>query len=116
MGHITRQRRSILESGRPSLISTNLDSGQFFGKNELVSRYNTLKINISAWQCFINYDPDIRIDIIKAHHAKLKGEIHSLYYESILAHTAEKLSYDILGLISVIDRIKRDGFRLVRGQ
>ena len=116
VGRITRRRRSILESGRPSLTSTNLDRGQVFGEDELIIRFNTLKIKISAWQCFINYDPDIRIDIIKAHHTELKGEIHSLYYESILAHTAERLSYDILGLRSVIDRIKRAGVRLVRDQ
>ena len=116
VGRITRRRRSILESGRPSLNSTNLDSDLVVDENELVNKFKTLKIKISAWQCFINYDPDITIDIIKAHHVELKGEIHSLYHESILAHTSEKLSYDILGLISVIDRIKGAGFRLVRGQ
>ena len=116
VGRITRRRRSILESGRPSLNSTNLDSGQVFDENELVNKFNTLKIKISAWQCFIYYDPDIWIDIIKAHHFELKWEIHSLYRESIFAHTAEKLSYDILELISVIYRIKRAGVRLVRGQ
>ena len=73
VGRITRRRRSILESGRPSLTSTNLDRGQVFGEDELIIRFNTLKIKISAWQCFINYDPDVRIDIIKAHHTELKG-------------------------------------------
>ena len=116
VGRITRRRRSILESGRPSLNGTILDSDLVVDEHELVNKFKTLKIKISAWQCFINYDPYITIDIIKAHHVELKGEIHSLYHESILAHTSEKLSYDILGLISVIDRIKGARFRLVRGQ
>ena len=112
----TRRRRSISESGHPSVNSTILDGDLVLDEHELVNKFKTLKIKISAWQCFINYDIDITIDIIKAHHVELKGEIHSLYHESILAHTSEKLSYDIIGLISVIDRIKGAGFRLVRSQ
>ena len=112
----TLHSNSTIESGRPSLNSTNLDSDLALDENELSNKFKTLKIKISASQCFINYDIDVTIDIIKAHHVKLKGEIHSLHHESILAQTSEKLSYDILGLISVIDRIKGAGFRLVRGQ
>ena len=74
VGRITRRRRSILESGCPSLTSTNLDRGQIFGEDELIIRFNTLKIKISAWQCFINYDPDVRVDIIKTHHTELWGK------------------------------------------
>ena len=73
VGRITRRRRSILESGRPSLNGTNLDSDLVVDENELVNKFKTLKIKISAWQCFINYDPDITIDIIKAHHFEIKG-------------------------------------------
>ena len=116
VGRITRRRRFILESGRPSLNSTTLNSDLVLNKEELVNKFKTLKIKISAWQCLINYDPNITIDIIKTHHIELKGDIHSLHLESILAHTSEKLSYDILGLVSVIDRIKGAGFRLIRGQ
>ena len=115
-GRITRRRRSILESGHSSVNSTILGGDLVLDKHELINKFKTLKIKISAWQCFINYDIDVTIDIIKAHHVELKGEIHSLYHVSILAHTSEKLSYDIIGLISVINRIKGAGFRLVRSQ
>ena len=81
----TRGRRSISKSGQPSVNSTILDSDLVLDEHELVNKFKTLKIKISAWQCFINYDIDITIDIIKAHHVELKGEIYSLYHESILA-------------------------------
>ena len=84
----TRWRRSILESGHSSVNSTILDGDLVLDEHELVNKFKTLKIKISAWQCFINYDCDITIDIIKAHHVELKGEIHSLYHKSILALTS----------------------------
>ena len=111
----TRRRRSISESGHPSVNSTILDGDLVLDEHELVNKFKTLKIKISAWQCFINYELPT-IDNIKANHIQLKGEIHSLYQKSILAHTSEKLSYDIIGLKSVIARIKGAGFRLVRSQ
>ena len=111
----TRRRRSISESGHPSVNSTILDGDLVLDEHELVNKFKTLKIKISAWQCFINYELPT-IDNIKANHIQLKGEIHSLYHESILAHTSEKLSYDIIELILVIAWIKGAGFRLVRSQ
>ena len=72
----TRRRRSISESGHPSVNSTILDGDLVLDEHELVNKFKTLKIKISAWQCFINYDIDITIDIIKAHHVELKGEIN----------------------------------------
>ena len=81
----TLHSNSTIESGRPSLNSTNLDSDLALDENELSNKFKTLKIKISAWQCFINYDIDVTINIIKAHHVELKGEIHLLHHESILA-------------------------------
>ena len=61
----------------------------------------------------IEYDL-ITVDSIKADHNHLKGEIHSLYEESIYAHASDKLSYDVIGLISLIDRVKNAALRLIR--
>ena len=122
----TRRRRSISESGHPRLNSTILDSDLVFDKHDLVntrnnltqrfpansdqehiisSKFETLREKISAWQSIIKYELST-IDSIKADHNQLKGEIHSLYQESIYAHASEKLSYDIIDLISLIDRVK----------
>ena len=46
----------------------------------------------------------------------MKGEIHSLYQEAIYACTSEKLSYDIIALISLIDRVKNAALRLIRNE
>ena len=64
----------------------------------------------------MKHDLSITIDLIKTHHIELNYNIHSLHIESILAHTSEKLSYDIIELVSVFDCIKEAGFRLIRGQ
>ena len=92
-----------------------LDSDLVFDEHDLVNKFKTLKIKISAWQSVINYELPT-IDGIKANHNQLKGEMHSLYQESIYAHASEKLSYDIIGLVSVIARIKGAGLRLIRNQ
>ena len=44
----------------------------------------------------------------------MKGEIHSLYQEALYAHVSDKLSYDVIGLISLIDRVKNITLRLIR--
>ena len=71
----------------------------------ILSKFKTLRDQISEWQYIIEYDL-ITADSIKADHKRLKGEIHSLYQESIYAHASEKLSYDVIGLISLIDWLK----------
>ena len=108
-----RQRRSISESGHSRLNSTILDSDLVFDEHELVNKFETLRIRIFAWQSVIKYDLP-PIDSIKANHNQLTGEIQSLYQESIYAHTSVKLSYDIIGLVSLIARIKSAALRLIR--
>ena len=71
----------------------------------------TVNINHSVSSLLLDYTRAkeydlITVDSIKVHHKRLKGEIHSLYQESIYAHASEKLSYDIIGLISLIDQVK----------
>ena len=94
----TRQRRSISETGHPSVTNAVLDSDLVFDKHDLVNKFKTLKIKISAWQSVINYELPT-IDGIKANHTQLKGEILSLHQKSIDAHASLKLSYDIIELI-----------------
>ena len=77
------------------------------------SKFETIREKISGWQHIIEYDL-LTIDSIKADHNQLKGEIHSLYQESIYAHASEKLSYDIIGLVSIIALVKDAAIRLIR--
>ena len=106
-------RRSISESGHPRLNSTVLDSDLVFDEHELVNKFKTLRIKISAWESIIKYELHT-VDSIKANHNRLKGEIQSLYQESIYAHASVKLSYDIIELVSLIVRIKSAALRLIR--
>ena len=116
VGCTTRRRSFVLESDRSSATSTTLYSDLVPNEDDLIFKFKIIKIKISAWQCFVNHDPSITIDLIKSHHIELNGNIQSLHIEFILAHTSEKLSYDIIELVSVIDLIKKAGFRLILGQ
>ena len=53
---------------------------------------------------------------IKADHNLLKGEIHSLYQEALYAPVSDKLSYDVIGLISLIDRVRNAALRYIRNE
>ena len=44
----TRRRRSISESGHPSINSTNVGSDLVLDELELINKFKTLKIKISA--------------------------------------------------------------------
>ena len=68
-------------------------------------KLETLREKISAWQSITKHELST-IDSIKTDYNQLKGEIYSLYQESIYAHAPEKLSYDIIGLVSFIARVK----------
>ena len=89
--------------------STRLQTRQFPTNSDkehmISSNLKSLKRKISEWQHIIEFDL-ITIDSVTADHNQLKGEIHLLYQESIYAHAPEKLSYDIIGLISLIDCVK----------
>ena len=68
-------------------------------------KLETLREKISAWQSITKHELST-IDSIKTDYNQLKGEIYSFYQESIYAHAPEKLSYDIIGLVSFIARVK----------
>ena len=109
----TRRRRSISDSGHSRLNSTILDSDLVSDKHDLVIKFETLRIKSFAWESIIKYELHT-IDSIKANHNQLLGEIQSLYQESIHAHASVRLSYDIIGLLSLIARIKNAAIRLIR--
>ena len=90
-----------------------LNSDLVFDEHDLVNKFETAWIKISAWQSIIKYELPTN-DSIKANHNQLKGEIQSLYQESIYAYASVKLSYDIIGLVSLIARIKSATLRLIR--
>ena len=58
----------------------------------------------------------ITVDSITTEHNVLKGNTHSLYQEALYACVSDKLSYDIIGLVSLIDRVKRAGHRYIRNE
>ena len=110
--NVTHQSQPIISNDSPGGFiespmwvgtGTRLQTRQFpanIDKEHIISsKLETLREKISGWQHIIKYDL-ITIDSIKADHNQLKGEIHSLYQESIYAHASVKLSYDIIGLIS----------------
>ena len=63
-------------------------------------------MKLSTWQTAIDDEP-ITFDGINTDHSVLKGDIHSLYQEALYARVTDKLSYDIIGLVSLIDQVKR---------
>ena len=76
------------------------------------NKFETLRGKISEWQNIIEFDL-ITVDSIKADHKLLKGEIHFLYQEALYAHVSDKLSYDVIGLISLIDRVRNAALRYI---
>ena len=43
----------------------------------------------------------------------MKGAIHSLYQDALYAQVTDKLSYDIISRIALIDRVKRAATRYI---
>ena len=63
-------------------------------------------IKIANWQRVIDKDP-ITLEGIKNVYDQLKGAIYSLYQDALYARVTDKLSYDIISLIALIDCVKR---------
>ena len=81
----------------------------------ILNKLETLLSKISDWQTSIDYDP-ITFHGIDTDHNVLKGYIHSLYQEALYARVSDKLSYDIIGLVALIDRVKRAAHRYIRNE
>ena len=71
----------------------------------IVSKLENLQLKISDWQKAIDEEP-ITFEGIKTDHNELKGAIHLLYQEALYARVTHRLSYDIIGLVALIDRVK----------
>ena len=95
------RRRSTSESGHPRLNSTIIDNDLVFDEND--------------WQASIEYDL-ITFDSINTEHCVLKGNTHSLNQEALYAPVSEKFSHGIIGLVSLIDRVKRAAHRYIRNE
>ena len=78
----------------------------------IFNKLENLWLKISDWQSSIEYDP-ITFDGINIEHNVLKGNIHSLYQEALYARVTDKLSYDIIGLVALIDRVKCAAHRYI---
>ena len=46
----------------------------------------------------------------------MKGSIHSLYQEALYGSVTDKLSYDVISLIALIDRVKRAAERYIQNE
>ena len=67
------------------------------------TKLKNLHLQISNWQTAIDNEP-ITFNGIDTDHSVLKGDIHSLYQEVLFTRVTDKLSYDIIGLVALIDR------------
>ena len=76
------------------------------------NKFEIIRAKISDWQASIKFDL-ITFDSINTEHSVLKGNTHSLYQEALYTRVSDKLSYDIIGLISLIDRVKRAALRYI---
>ena len=72
----------------------------------IASKFESVPVKIATWQTATDEDP-INFEGIKTVYDELKGAIHSLYQEALYARVTDKLSYDIIRLIALIDRVKR---------
>ena len=81
----------------------------------IFNKLENLWLKISDWQSSIEYDP-ITFDGINTEHDALKGNIHSLYQETLYARVSDKLSYEIIGLVASIDRVKCAAHRYIRNE
>ena len=79
------------------------------------SKLENLQLKTSSWQTAIDDEP-ITFEGIKTHHNVLKGDIHSLYQEALYARVTNKLSYDIIGLVALIDSVKQAADRYLRNE
>ena len=110
---------SFIESPMGVGISTRLQARRLPDNSDrellITNKLDSLKGEISQWQSIIDYKL-ITVDSIKIDHKKFKEDIQSLYQESIYAHVPGKLSYEIIGLISLIDRVKNAAHRFIRNE
>ena len=79
------------------------------------SKLEIICANIANWQRDIDEEP-ITFEGVKFEYVELKGSFHSLYQEALYGRVTDKLSYDIISLISLIDRVKRATNRYIKNE
>ena len=78
-------------------------------------KFESVRAKIATWQRVIDEDP-ITLEGIKDEYDELKGSIHPLYQDALYAWVTDKLSYDIISLIALIDSVKRAANRYIRNE
>ena len=79
----------------------------------ITNKFRILQSKIAKWQYLIEYEP-ITFEGINTDYNVIKGNINSLYQEALYARVTDKLSYDIIGQIALIDRVKHTAQRLIQ--
>ena len=79
----------------------------------ILNKFKVLKTNISKWQQLIEYEP-ITFEGFYTDSNVLKGDIKALYQEALYTRVTDKLSYDIIGEIALIDPVKSAAQRLIQ--
>ena len=79
------------------------------------SKFEIIRAKIATWQRDIDEEP-ITLEGIKTEYDELKGSIHSLYQDALYARVTDKLSYDTISLIALIDHVKQATKRYIRNE
>ena len=79
------------------------------------SKYECIRESIATWQRDIDEEPII-FEGINTQHVSLKGSIYSLYQEALYSCVTDKLSYDIISLTGLNDRVKRATNKYIRNE
>ena len=77
------------------------------------SQYDIIRENIAAWQRDIDEEP-ISIEGIQSQFVSFQGSIHSLYQNALCSRVTDKLSYDIINTIGLLECIKKATNRYIR--
>ena len=82
-------------------------------ESSIQSQYDIICGNIAAWQRDIDEEP-ISIEGIQSQFVSFQGSIHSLYQNALCSRVTDKLSYDIINTIGLLERIKKAANRYIR--
>ena len=77
------------------------------------SQYDIIRWNIAAWQRDIDEEP-IPIEGIQTRFVYFQGSIHSLYQNVLCSRVTDKLSYNIINTIGLLECIKKAANRYIR--
>ena len=111
---MSHQSQQIIPSGLPEgFIEYHMWVGTGTRlQARMISKLEIIRANIATWQRDIDEEP-ITFEGIKFKYIELKGSIHPLYQEALYGRVTDKLSYDIISLIDLINHVKRAADRYI---